>query len=173
MCFLRPSSNWQLWRNYERQNANYYLSGALIESKQHKTETFSFEKAHCSSNSPKETWKRWTQYVSASARGQLFYAKCLGLHWHVLVEGKLPIKFHKTFINCDVFTGNVCSCKLLLQACYKWANFGLPQSDRQDVNISPESWSSALGSFSWSFPLQKTCLNPSTLPAEEVHGFQW
>lgn len=49
--------------------------------------------------------------------------KFIGLHWHVLLERMPPIKVHKTFINCDIFTRNVCLSKLLLQACYKWANF--------------------------------------------------
>ena len=52
-----------------------------------------------------------------------FDAKFIGLHWHVLLKEKPPIKFHKTFINCDVFPGNVCFGELLLQARYKRANF--------------------------------------------------
>ena len=62
--------------------------------------------------------------VSVSIGKKLnFDAKFIGLHGHVLLEGKPPMKFHKTFIDCDVFPRNVWLGKLLLQACYKRANF--------------------------------------------------
>ena len=41
---------------------------------------------------------------------------------HCLKESR-TLNFTRPYINCDVFTGNVRLGKLLLQGCYKQANF--------------------------------------------------
>ena len=63
----------------------------------------------------------WSKFYLPQLSRVIF--SCLCKHWHVLLYGKPPMKFHKTLINCDVFPRSGCFGKLLPQVSYKQANF--------------------------------------------------
>jgi len=80
-------------RKCPRKNANYYLCGALQESKQHNNKGLFLEIAHCLSDSGSSTLgtvELWNICVSISKKPN-FDAKFFRLHWHVLLEGKPSI----------------------------------------------------------------------------------
>ena len=83
-------------RNCQRNSAVYYLSRALQESKQQNKQALSWKKCTVCLILAQVNLEVCNIVFVTISKKPNFHAKFIEFHWHVLLEGKPHIKFHKT-----------------------------------------------------------------------------